>query len=73
MYMIFRCEKCNYQTKHKSHFGKHINKLNPCSNEIIIHNKQSWENLKPKVELKSVEELNQLSKEQLVEIIKNLI
>lgn len=72
--MIFKCEKCNYQTKHKSHFNKHLNKLNPCSNEVVVFNKNSWEKYNGEnPNLKSVEELNLLSKEQLVEIIKTLI
>lgn len=79
--MIFKCEKCNYQTKHKSHFNKHLNKLNPCSNEVVVFNKNSWEKYNGdenavalgNPNLKSVEELNLLSKEQLVEIIKTLI
>lgn len=70
--MIYTCSKCGYNTKQKSHFHKHINKVNPCSNEVVSYDKKSWEKANGKqgiTELKSVEELNQLPREKLVEII----
>lgn len=73
--MIYTCGKCGYKTKQKSHFDKHINKINPCSNEVVVFDKNSWDktNANKKIsELKSVEELNLLPKDDLIKIIMHL-
>jgi glutaredoxin len=33
---IYVCEKCDYKAKTKQLIKRHINKINPCSNQIII-------------------------------------
>ena len=72
--MIYKCIKCGYTSKHKSHFDKHMNKLNPCSNEIVEFDKNKWENENNKniYHLKSFEELNDLPKQELINIILKL-
>jgi flagellar motility protein MotE (MotC chaperone) len=35
---IFKCHKCEYSTKIKCNFLKHLNKANPCKTEIVYGN-----------------------------------
>lgn len=81
--MIYRCQKCGYATKHKSHFGSHINKLYPCSNEVVNFTKEEWDktnlsntivmNTSNTTNINSIDELNKLTKEELINIIKSLL
>lgn len=41
---FFACENCDYSTQHKQYIIKHINKKNPCKNQIIMVNKNDIEN-----------------------------
>jgi len=49
---IFACENCDYTAKTKQLIKKHINKINPCSNQIIIVNKYNIEKLNDMEQLK---------------------
>jgi hypothetical protein len=40
---IYKCEKCGYSTRVLQNIKKHLKKINPCKNEIIILNKASLE------------------------------
>lgn len=76
--MIYKCKKCGYNTKHKSHFNSHINKIYPCSNEVILFSKENWDNTisisnKKESDFNSIDELNNLSKAELINIIKSML
>lgn len=57
---IYVCEKCDYKAKTKQLIKKHINKINPCSNQIIIvskdtdlndlYNDTTYENMTPLID-----------------------
>jgi septal ring factor EnvC (AmiA/AmiB activator) len=36
---IYKCEKCEYQTKIKRLINNHLNKKRPCKTEIVLMNK----------------------------------
>lgn len=38
---IYVCEKCGYKTLKKHHIKQHLNKINPCSKQFIIVNKDT--------------------------------
>ena len=40
--MIYFCEKCGYNTIVKQSFERHLNKLNPCSNQAVKFNEHSF-------------------------------
>jgi len=72
--MILKCMKCGYTTKNKSHFTKHLNKLNPCSNEVVEYDNETWSKScnNPK-KIDDENDLKNLTKEQLIEIINKLV
>jgi len=57
---IFKCEKCEYQTKIKRLMNNHLNKKNPCKTEIVLMSKnpskESEESEEKKNELKKKEQ-----------------
>ena len=71
--MIYKCGKCGYSTKQKSHFNSHMNKINPCSNEIVVFSNEEWscEINKYNQSFNSINDLNKLTKTELIEIIKS--
>ena len=74
--MIYRCSKCGYNTKHKSHFNSHMNKLYPCSNEVVVYTKEDWNSCQEKINDSiniDINELNKLSKDELIILVKELI
>lgn len=48
---IYKCNKCEYTTKHKQNLYKHINKLNPCKTEIVVYNDNQAEDEKDLLEI----------------------
>jgi hypothetical protein len=40
---IYKCEKCEYQTKIKRLMNNHLNKKNPCKTEIVLMSKKPVE------------------------------
>jgi len=47
---LFVCDKCEYSTLYKRSIIQHFNKKNPCSNEIIILNKDKYIKMKKDLE-----------------------
>ena len=60
--MIYRCSKCGYNTKHKSHFNSHMNKLYPCSNEVVVYTKEDWNSCQEKINDSINIDINELIK-----------
>ena len=50
---LFVCDKCEYSTIYKRSIIQHFNKKNPCSNEIIILNKDKYIKMKKDLENKN--------------------
>ena len=69
-----KCKNCDYTTKNKSHFTKHLNKVNPCSNQVVEFDNESWSSCcnNPK-KITDTDDLKLLTKEQLIEIINKLV
>jgi hypothetical protein len=38
---IYVCEKCGYFTQKKHHMTQHMKKINPCSKQIIMVNRDT--------------------------------
>jgi len=43
---VYVCNKCNYTTTYKQNILKHLNKKNPCLNQIIYLSKEECLELK---------------------------
>ena len=58
---IYKCEKCEYQTKIKRLMNNHLNKMNPCKTEIVLMSKKSIEpkNIYDDIPSKESEESNE--------------
>jgi len=63
---IYACENCNYTAKKKQLIKRHLNKKNPCSNQVIIINKSNMDLLEDMEELKII-----LDQDKAIEYYKN--
>lgn len=64
---IHKCPKCDYTTKTKQNIIKHLNKLTPCKNEVIVYEeKNSKEELLNKII--ELEYENDLLQDKIIEL-----